>query len=112
MFSIFETQLRYIRRNEIVSQKQFPDDLNVVDAIAVFKMEESTVLKNYRPVSVPPLILRVFEGLIRKNLYSFFGEYLSLYHCKSQFLNTGKKIMTQMPMLVEYQWTLTNLLIL
>ena len=49
-----------IWNNEIVRNKIFPKNLKVADITPIFKKEDSTLAKNYRPVSVLPVISKIF----------------------------------------------------
>ena len=39
--------------NESLTNNKFPDDLKLADVTPVFKSEDKTNVKNYRPISVP-----------------------------------------------------------
>ena len=41
-----------ICNNEIIPQNCFPNNLELADVTLVFKKEDASLLKNYRPVSV------------------------------------------------------------
>ena len=56
----------------IVGEKIFPDSLKFTDITPVQKKDETTNKENYRPVSVLPLISKIFERII----YDQLSEYL------------------------------------
>ena len=70
-----------IWNNEIVRNGYFPDKLKLADVTPVFKKDDATQAKNYRPISVLPTISKVFERLIQKQLLSHIDQYLSPYLC-------------------------------
>ena len=52
--------------------RAFPDDCKVAKVAPVFKNEDKGDLGKYRPISVLPIIARVFEKLTYNQLYSYF----------------------------------------
>ena len=67
--------------NEIVENGYFPDKLKLADVTPIFKNDNATQAKNYRPISVLPSVSKVFERLIQKQLLSHIDSYLSPYLC-------------------------------
>ena len=49
--------------------------------IITYKQKESTVKKNYRPISVLPIVSKVFERLIVKQVEEHIEPYLSILLC-------------------------------
>ena len=47
-------------------QKKFPQTLKLADITPVYKKEDSTKVKNYRPVSVLSIVSKIFEQLMQK----------------------------------------------
>ena len=45
----------------------------------MFKKEDSTKVKNYRPVRVLPTVSKIFEGLISKYINTFLSPFLWAY---------------------------------
>ena len=50
----------------------FPDKLKIAKVIPIFKKGDSTQFTNYRPISILPVISKVLEKIIYKQLYWFF----------------------------------------
>ena len=46
---------------EIVSQHKFSDNLKLADVTPVFKKDDANLAKNYRPVSVLPIVSKILE---------------------------------------------------
>ena len=47
----------------------------------VFKKDDPTKAKNYRPVSVLPGVSKLFESLMNKKISFCIDQFLSLYMC-------------------------------
>ena len=67
--------------NEIVLNHCFPDNLKLADITPIFKKDDATLAKNYRPVSVLPCASKRFERIIQKQLMSYVDKHLSPYLC-------------------------------
>ena len=78
---ICSESLMKIWNNEIVRNKIFPKNLKVADITPIFKKEDSTLAKNYRPVSVLPVISKIFERIIQKQISDYIDKHLSQYLC-------------------------------
>ena len=50
-----------IWNQELILNKKFPQKLKLVDITPVYKKEDSTKVKSYRPVSVLPTVSKIFE---------------------------------------------------
>ena len=50
--------------NKCISIKSFPDELKVADVIPVFKKEDPNNKANYRPISLLPIISKIFERVL------------------------------------------------
>ena len=66
---------------EIVSQHKFSDNLKLADVTPVFKKDDANLTKNYRPVSVLPIVSKIFERLLQKQIISYIDQYLSNLLC-------------------------------
>ena len=71
------TLLRII--NNEIQESHFPDELKFADVTPVFKNGDSTNVKIFRPVSVLPFISKVFEGIMQKQISTYFEKLLSPY---------------------------------
>ena len=58
--------LNGIWNNEIITHECFPNDVKLADVIHVFKKEDVSLLKNYRPVSVLPVASKTYERIMQK----------------------------------------------
>ena len=67
--------------NSSIRNGIFPDRLKVADITPIFKKDDATNVKNYRPVSVLPAVSKIFERVIQKQLITHIDEHLSPYMC-------------------------------
>ena len=63
--------------NQSIKESEFPHVLKLPDVSAVFKKDDATNSKNYRPVSVLPAVSKVFERFLHLQLSSYFEKCLS-----------------------------------
>ena len=50
----------------------YPDKLKVAKVVQIFKKEDKLQLKNYRPISVLPVISKLFENVMLTQLVEYF----------------------------------------
>ena len=79
------TELLYLIFKNCLSSNTFPDVWKKANVIPVYKKGDKQLLKNYHPVSMLPICRKIFEKLIFKALYSFFGDHKLLNLCQSGF---------------------------
>ena len=66
---------------ESLEKSKFPDCLKSANVTTVFKKGARTSKNNYRPVSILPILSKLFERLISKQLLEFFESILSRFQC-------------------------------
>ena len=64
-----------------VSNGSFPDSLKLGNITPFYKNDEPTDKGNYRPVSVLPLLSKIFERLIYDQLNEYLEQYLNTLLC-------------------------------
>ena len=76
----------------IAGENIFPDSLKLADITPVYKKDETTNKENYRPVSVLPLISKIFEQIIYDQLSDYLKKYLNsiLEHARLEAYFVGK----------------------
>ena len=57
--------------NSFISTGIFPDELKIADIVPVFKKEDQNDKTNYRPISLLPLISKIFENFFISRLKIF-----------------------------------------
>ena len=79
MSDICALALNIIWNKEIITQKSFPNNLRLADETPVFKKEDASLLNNYRPVSVLPVVSKIYERI--KQILEYIGKHLSSHLC-------------------------------
>ncbi len=68
----------------IINQKLhtgfFPDLLKIAKVTPIFKKDDETIFSNYRPISLLPVISKLFEKVIISQTYYFFQNE-KLFYC-------------------------------
>ena len=67
--------------NDCIEKGIFPDDLKLDDVSPIFKKEDGFKKGNYRPVSILPHMLKVFERILYKQIDIFETTKFSPYLC-------------------------------
>ena len=67
--------------NNCISNSNFPKDLKLADITPVFKDTDRTLKSKYRPVSLLPILSKLFERVMGDQMTIFFEEFLSQYLC-------------------------------
>ena len=60
--------------NQVLYSGVFPDKLKIANIIPIFKKDDPSLFKNYRPISLLPTISKVLEKQLFIQLYSYFNE--------------------------------------
>ena len=95
--------LNGISNKEIITQQSFPNNPKLTDVKPVFKKEDASLLKNYRPVSVLPVVSKISEKIMQKQILEFIDKHLSIHLCGYR-----KGYSTQTPLIsVLEKWKLS-----
>ena len=78
---IIEEPLIQILNNESGDNMKFPTKLKYADITPLFKKLECIMVNNYRPVSILPVVSKIFERIMKKQIKSYVDNYLSPYLC-------------------------------
>ena len=73
--------LNDICNNEIITQKSIPNNLKLPDVTLVFKKEDASMLENCRPVNVLPLVSKIYERIMQKQILEYTYKHLSPHLC-------------------------------
>ena len=73
--------LAQIWNEEVILNKKFPSRLKLADITPLFKKLETVLKENYRPVSLLPVVSKIFERIMQKQMKPFMEEHLSPHLC-------------------------------
>ena len=59
----------------------FPQDLKKADIILIHKKKSKFDIENYRPVSILPVLSKIYERCMFDQMYSYFNQVLSKHQC-------------------------------
>ena len=101
--------------NRAVRNNKFSYSLKLPHITPAYKRLHPSDKVNYRPVSVSPLLLKVFEKNIYDQLCQYMENFLSELFCGFQkahsthmlcsgYFRNGKHILTRWVMLVQFLW--------
>ena len=60
--------------NRCLANSRFPSAGKCSKVIPVYKSEERSLLDNYRPISILPVLSKVFERVVHQQLYTYLEE--------------------------------------
>ena len=67
--------------NNSVYSSIFPTELKKADIVPIHKKKSKFDIKNYRPVSILPVLSKIFERCMFDQIYSHFNQIPSKHHC-------------------------------
>ena len=79
-YDICSPKLNVIWHNAI-DNCTFPSRLKLADITPTFKQGDKTCAKNYRPISVLPVVSKFFERIMQNQIFSHVEQYLSPFLC-------------------------------
>ena len=65
--------------NQMLITGKFPERLKIAKVLPLYKEDDKKLLNNYRPISLLPVISKIFERIIYNQLYSYFETNNILY---------------------------------
>ena len=71
--------------NQSLNVGMFPDDWKCARVTPLFKQGERDDLNKYRPISVIPVIAKVFERIVYNQLYAYLTKHNVICKCQSGF---------------------------
>ena len=103
MSDICAPALNDIWNEQIITQKSFPNNRKLADVTPVFKKEDPSLLKNYRLVSVLPVVSKIYEIIMQKQTLEYIDKHLYPHLCGYR-----KGYSTQMPLIsILKKWKLS-----
>ena len=67
--------------NHSINSNEFPSSLKTADVTPVYKEKEHTLKKNYRPISILPVLSKLYENIMNEQISAYMDGYLSPYLC-------------------------------
>ena len=71
----------YLQFNEAICASKNPAFFKFANVTTVFKQGSRNQKDNYRPISILPIISKIFEKLICRQLSNHFDKILSKFQC-------------------------------
>ena len=78
---IVSEHIAAIWNTEVIKNKTFPAELKLADITPIFKSLQNSLKKNYRPISVLPIVSKILEKIMDKQTTAYIEQYLSPYLC-------------------------------
>ena len=63
--------------NDSIKEESYPDSLKKADITPIHKEKETTLKRNYRTVSLLPILSKLYEGNTSSQIYNHVEKYLS-----------------------------------
>ena len=67
--------------NNCSIKAEFPNELKLADVTPIFKKEDPSRAKNYRPVSILPNVSKIFERVLHRQASSYVNQLSSTFMC-------------------------------
>ncbi len=65
--------------NKSISTSVVPDGLKLADIKPAYKYKDTLCKENYRPISILPILSKIFEGILDNQLEELFDNILSIF---------------------------------
>ena len=64
--------------NQSITTGIFPENLKIAKVVPIYKKDDQSQIKNYRPISVLPMIAKIFENAMHIQLIEYFTSHKRL----------------------------------
>ncbi len=81
VIDIIAEPLMQIWNNEVIENHKFASKLKLADIAPIHKKLETIFVKNYRAISLLPVVSKIFERIMQNQMKSHIDKYLSPYLC-------------------------------
>ena len=71
--------------NQSLNRGVFPDNLKIAKVKPLFKKDDPSSFTNYRPISLLPVISKIFEKVIHSHFFCYFTKSNMLSHFQCDF---------------------------
>ena len=81
--------------NDSIEKSDLPQNLKLADITLVYKKNDHLDKTNYRPVNILPVVSKIFERTMQKQINDFIISFLSPYLCGYRYgFNTQHALLT------------------
>ena len=70
-YSSYYGDIITILSNNMILTNCFPNNLKLGDIIPAYKKDDSNMINNYRPISILPVISKIFERILAKQINDY-----------------------------------------
>ena len=71
--------------NQSLFSGKFPERLKIAKVIAIHKKDETNVFNNYRPISLLPVLSKIYEKVVFTQLYQYLTTHNLLFDSQHGF---------------------------
>ena len=86
--------------NESITSGSFPDSLKIACVIPIFKKGDICDLNSYRPISILPILSKIYESILKNQLVKYF-ETENLFSCSQYGFRAGRSTVGAAASLIE-----------
>ena len=79
--NVIAKTLADIWNTEVILKRKFPSKLKLADITPLHKKLETVFKENYRPISLLPVVSKIFERIMQDQMKMFMENHLSPYLC-------------------------------
>ena len=78
LFKQYSSQYGGIITNlcNMILTRHFPNNIKLGDITSAYKKDDPNIRKNYRPISTIPVVSKIFERILAKQINQFLSKYL------------------------------------
>lgn len=85
--------------NNVLSSGIFPEELKLVKVRPIFKSGDSTVMSNYRPISIISVFSKLLENVIKTRMTKFIDEYIKFDPYQYGFVKGSNPLSTNLDLM-------------
>ena len=86
----------------ILEEVTFPEDWKKINVVPIHKKESKNLIKNYRPISLPPIFSQILERLIFNSMFNYFRQNNLFTQCQSGFIPGDSCVAQLQPITHEF----------
>jgi len=92
--------------NKCIEEESWPIEWKKGDWVPVYKKEDHKNVKNYRPVTVLPIVDKVFEQLLSEQVTQYIEPYLN--NCLTAYRKRNSCMTTLLKLVEDWKYSLDN----